>query len=286
MAGARMATLASLRGAVARLETAGSDRLSARVPLGHAAADDALKGGLALGALHEVFAEEGRQGATASGFALGLIRRVTQNRRFVLWVTQSFAGCETGELAMPGCVELGLDPRFIVAVRADNAEMALRAAADGLACNALGAVVTELWGEPKAFDAVASRKLTLAAGISGVTGVMLRFAAAPEVSTAETRWILRAARSPPPSRATAWGEPAFDAELVRNRHGPTGRWIMHWNCDAHLFEQPVFEQHLSEQHVDHQTTPAVPVVAAAADRPLQAGAATRRVAGGRFAASR
>jgi protein ImuA len=273
MAGARMETLASLRGAVARLETVNTERLSERVPLGHRLADDALKGGLALGALHEVFADEGRQGATATGFALALTRRVTQNRRFVLWITQNFAGFETGELAMSGFVELGLDPRFIVAVRADNAEMALRAAADGLACNALGAVVTELWGEPKAFDAVASRKLTLAAGTSGVTGVMLRLAAAPEVSTAETRWIVRAARSPPGTRASAWGEPVFDAELVRNRHGPTGRWIMHWNCDAHRFEQKdVFDQ--------QQAAPAVPVVSAIADRPLQAGAAPRKIAGG------
>ncbi len=278
MAGARMDTLASLRGAVTRLETVNCERLSKRVPLGHRLADDVLKGGLALGALHEVFAEEGRQGATATGFALALTRRVTQNRRFVLWITQGFAGFETGELAMSGFVELGLDPRFIVAVRADNAEMALRAAADGLACNALGAVVTELWGEPKAFDAVASRKLTLAAGTSGVTGMMLRLAATPEVSTAETRWIVRAARSPPSSRATAWGEPVFDAELVRNRHGPTGRWIMHWNCDAHLFEQKDVFDH---QAFDQQAAPIVPVVPAAADRPLQAGAATRKIAGGR-----
>jgi protein ImuA len=278
MAGARMATLASLRGAVARLETVNSERLSERVPLGHRLVDDALKGGLALGALHEVFAEEGRQGATATGFALALTRRVTQNRRFVLWITQNFAGFETGELAMPGFVELGLDPRFIVAVRADNAEMALRAAADGLACNALGAVVTELWGEPKAFDAVASRKLTLAAGVSGVTGVMLRLAAAPEVSTAETRWVVSAARSQPSSRATAWGAPVFDAGLVRNRHGPTGRWIMHWNCDAHLFEQ---KDDFNQQSFDQQAAPVVPVVSAAADRPLQAGAAPRKIAGRR-----
>ncbi len=281
MAGARMATLASLRGAVARLETINTERLCERVPLGHQLADDALKGGLALGALHEVFAEEGRQGATATGFALALTRRVTQNRRFVLWITQNFAGFETGELAMPGFVELGLDPRFIVAVRADNAEMALRAAADGLACNALGAVVTELWGEAKAFDSVASRKLTLAAGLTGVTGVMLRLAASPELSTAETRWVVRAARSQPISRAAAWGEPVFDAELVRNRHGPTGRWIMHWNCDAHLFEQKN-DQHGFDQHgFDHQAALAVPVVAAIADRPLQAGAAPRKIAGGR-----
>ena len=78
--------------------------------------------------------------------------------------------------------------------------MALRVAADGLACNALGAVVTEIWGETRAFDLVASRKLTLAASQSGVTAVMLRLAARPAVSTAETRWIVRAAHSPPSAR--------------------------------------------------------------------------------------
>ena len=35
MAGARNETLASLRGAVARLETVNNERLSERVPLGH-----------------------------------------------------------------------------------------------------------------------------------------------------------------------------------------------------------------------------------------------------------
>ena len=30
----------------------------------------------------------------------------------------------------------------------------------------------------------------------------------------------------------------FDAQLVRNRHGPVGRWIMEWNCDECLFTEP------------------------------------------------
>ena len=63
---------------------------------------------------------------------------------------------------MAGFAELGLDPRRIVVVRAPDAESALRASADALACNALGAVVTEFWGETRAFDLVAARKLTLA----------------------------------------------------------------------------------------------------------------------------
>ena len=42
---------------------------------------------------------------------------------------------------------------------------------------------------------------------------------------------MRAAHSPPAEVWSAWGTPVFDAQLVRNRHGPVGRWIMEWKCD-------------------------------------------------------
>ena len=87
----------------------------------------------------------------------------------------------------------------VVTVRAADVESALRTAADALACDALGAVVLEVWGEARQLDLVASRKLTLAAQASGVTGLLLRMAAQPLPSTAETRWIVRAAHSPPVS---------------------------------------------------------------------------------------
>ena len=262
MTSARTGVLASLREKVGRLEQADHHSLR-RVPLGHAAADAALKGGLALGVLHEVFAA-GHQGAAATGFALALARRVAANRRFVLWIMQDFAARETGELAMNGFIELGLDPSLVIGVRAANAEMALRATADGLNCNALGVVITELWSDPKAFDAVASRKLTLAAGKSGVTGLMLRLAANPTVSTAETRWIVRAAHSPPTAEWRAWGAPVINAELLRNRHGQTGRWTMQWDCDDHVFHEPESHERWREQ-APHS----LPVVSEAADRSFQ-----------------
>ena len=53
----------------------------------------------------------------------------------------------------------------------------MRTAADALACDALGAVVLEVWGEARQLDLVASRKLTLAAQASGVTALLLRMAA-------------------------------------------------------------------------------------------------------------
>jgi protein ImuA len=126
----------------------------------------------------------------------------------------------------------------VVSVRAADVDTALRTAADALACDAVGVVVLEVWGEVRLLDLVASRKLTLASQASGVTGLLLRVAAQPSPSTAETRWIVRAAHSPPAANWGAWGAPVFDAELVRNRHGPVGRWIMEWKCDECLFAEP------------------------------------------------
>lgn len=236
MTGARMSTLARLRGRIERIEAPAEAHALHKVALGHAEADAMLCGGLARAAVHEVFAE-GHQSAVATGFIAGLAGRVT-SRRPLVWVRQDFSEIESGALSMSGLAELGLDPRGLVTVRAADVDAALRTAADALACDALGAVVLEVWGEPRQLDLVASRKLTLAAQASGVTALLLRLAATPQPSTAETRWIVRAAHSPPSSPWHAWGTPMFDAELVRNRHGPVGRWIMEWKCDACLFSEP------------------------------------------------
>jgi protein ImuA len=239
MTGARANTLATLRGSIERIEAPNDAYTPGRVALGHPDVDAALQGGLAMGAVHEVFAE-GRQSAVATGFVAGLAGRAT-GRRPLVWVRQDFTEIESGALSMSGLAELGLDPRLLVTVRAADVDTALRTAADALACDALGGVVLEVWGEARQFDLVASRKLTLAAQASGVTGLLLRVAAEPSPSTAETRWIVRAAHSPPAASlmsAAAWGAPVFDAQLVRNRHGPVGRWIMEWKCDECLFEKP------------------------------------------------
>ena len=239
MTGVRTNTLVSLRDSIERIEAQGEAYRPDRVALGHAEADATLQGGLALGAMHEVFAEAGRQGAAATGFIAGLAGRVSA-RRPLVWVRQDFIERESGALSISGLAELGLDPRLLVTVRAADVEVALRTAADALACDAVGVVVLEVWGEARQLDLVASRKLTLAAQASGATCLLLRMAAEPQPSTAETRWIVRAAHSPPAAHAPfrAWGAPLLDAQLVRNRHGPVGRWIMEWKCDECLFEKP------------------------------------------------
>lgn len=252
MTSARKSTIASLRGTIGGLEGSAEDALQ-RAALGHADADATLQGGLVRGALHEVFAEGSHHNGAATGFIAGLAHRLA-GRRPLLWVRQDFAERETGELSMSGLNELGLDPRLLVTVRAADAETALRATSDALACDALGAVVLDVWGDVRGLDLVASRRLTLTARSSNVACLVLRTAASPSASTAETRWVVRAASSSPVMEA--WGAPVLDAQLVRNRHGQTGRWIMEWKCDEGLFrEGAAYSQ---------------PVAAALADRPLEA----------------
>jgi protein ImuA len=254
MTSARMSTLATLRGRIERLETHDGAHHLNKVPLGHTSADAMLQGGLARAAVHEVFAA-GHQSAVATGFIAGLAGRITA-RRPLVWMRQDFTEIESGALSMSGLAELGLDPRYLVTVRATDSEQALRTTADALACDAVGAVVLEVWGESRQLDLVASRKLTLAAQASNVTCLLLRVAAEPSPSTAETRWIVRAAHSPPAGVESAWGAPRFDVELVRNRHGLVGRWIMEWKCDECLFSEPA--------------THPQPVAATPAHRPHQA----------------
>src|SRR6202521_2055451 len=272
MSGVRTNTLATLRGNIERIESHGDTYRPDRVALGHADADATLQGGLALGAMHEVFAA-GRHSAAATGFVTGLMGRAAA-RRPLVWIRQDFAEIESGALSMSGLAELGLDPRLLVTVRAADVDAALKTAADALACDALGVVVLGVWGEARQLDLVSSRKLTLAAQTSGVTCLVLRVAAEPSPSTAETRWIVRAAHSPPsvpaapaaalvPAAAwSAWGAPVFDVQLVRNRHGPVGRWIMEWKCDECLFSKPAAYPQ--------------PVAAAPAHRPYQTPARARQ----------
>jgi len=194
--------------------------------------DGALGGGLRRGALHEVFAVPSHE-AAAAGFVAGLAVRLGGP---LLWIRQDYAGLEFGELAATGLFEFGLDPARLLLLRVPDVAAALKAAADALCCAALGAVVIELAGPSRLLDLTAYRRLSLAAGTSGVTALLLRLAAEPGAGGAETRWLVRAA----PSGDWAgddddWGRPVFAVDLQRNRHGPAGHWIVEWSCDDGVF---------------------------------------------------
>jgi protein ImuA len=189
---------------------------------------------LARGALHEVYAA--RQADAAGLAALALMLGEGDGRRTRLWIRHEAAMRETGMPYPAGLVELGFDPAHILLLHARDALAALQAGLEGARCAALGAVMIELWGEARAYDLTASRRLALAAKTSGVPVFMLRVAAQPMPSGVETRWSARVA----PSRrqaANAPGHPAFHLTLLRARNGQEGlQHHLEWNRDAQRFE--------------------------------------------------
>ena len=181
----------------------------------------------------------------------------------VLWLRQEEAERQGGQLHAPGLAEIGLDPaRLLLGVLPDAVTL-LRAAADVVRCAEVGAVVIELWRNPRALDLTASRRLAVAAEASGVTALMLRAQAEPSPSAAQTRWAIRAAPSEA-LEAQAPGYPTFDVELLRQRgRSSGGHWRLEWD----------------RERVGFREASASGAVAAAAERGPAGGATPLRVVG-------
>jgi protein ImuA len=228
------ATLAALKEALARIEPGVMASASPHFRLGFQPIDGPLGGGLALGAIHEVFAARMADAAAASGFAMALATRAAPAARTV-WVRQHMVDVEFGRPHGPGLVSLGLDPGRIVLVRAGDAAATIRAAQEAARAGVPGAVVAEFWGDPRILDLTASRRLSLIAGETGVTVLVVRVAAEPAPSAAVSRWQVRAAPSRP-LEAGAPGPAAFSITLLRHRAGLAPReWLVEWDRDQCLF---------------------------------------------------
>lgn len=229
--------LTALKQHIASIEGHACVRADRIFTLGASAVDARLGGGLAQGRLHEVFASEPGDGASAAGFAMMLALRAAGGAMPILWLRQREAEATTGRIHAPGLAEMGLDPaRFILGIAGDAA-LLLKAAGDSLRCAGLGAVVIEPWRAGRAVDLTISRRLALAAEQSGVTALLLRTDAAPSPSAAQTRWEVRAAESGV-FPANAPGMPAIDIILLRHRGGPDGlAWRLEWDRDQCSFRE-------------------------------------------------
>lgn len=239
------ATLSALRQRIAAIEATAEgagDGLAAagpgRIALDRDRVDAALGGGLARGALHEIHAATGADNIAASGFSLALAAAAAPAGRPVVWVRQDYAAQEGGSLDGDGLAALGLDPAALILVRLRDPLSVLRAGGEAARCPALGAVIVEPWGEPKALDLTVQRRFQLAAEATGVTVFLLRPGARPKPGGAETRWQV-AAGPAVPLAMNAPGHPTFDLTLLRHRHGPPGGpWRLEWNRDEKLFKPP------------------------------------------------
>ena len=206
------------------------------LPLGIAAVDEVLGGGLARGALHEIAAVSEAHLAAATGFALELAARVQTH---ICWIAEDMALAESGAPYGPGLDAFGLAPERLLTVCAAQPRNLLWAMEEALRCRAVGVVIGE-WRHG-AIEVIALRRLSLAAAEIGALALLLRASPADDAFPAATRWIVGAA---PNNRLAAC--------LTRNRRGPAGSWILQWSDSDGRFLL---------------ATPAQPVAAPAPDRP-------------------
>jgi protein ImuA len=212
--------------------------------------------------LSELFAAHPRDG----GWAGFLLPQLPAGKP-LLWVQERMAILESGRIYPPGLPSCSKNDGDILHVEARDARSALWAMEEGLRCSSLGAVIGELWGDPRALDFTATRRLAVAAERSGVPCWLVRLAGSANLSGARMRWRIASA----PSLvhrfdAKAPGAPAWDAELFRARGAAPGRWSL---------------AHDPQAKDDRRGEPAAHpfrLVAAAGDRALAADPRARRSA--------
>ena len=174
--------------------------------------------------LSELFAMHPRDGGWA-GFLLAQLG----TEKPLLWVQERMAILESGRIHPPG-----LPSQNLIHVETRDARDALWAMEEGLRCSGLSAVIGEIWGDPKALDFTATRRLAVASERSGVAVFLIRLGGHANLSGARMRWRIASA----PSLANdldgrAPGLPVWDAELFRARSAPPGRWSIAY--EAGLF---------------------------------------------------
>jgi len=200
-------------------KTPGIEGRPGTLPFGIPAIDTMLGGGLARGALHEIAATGEAHLPAAAGFTLAMAKRAASSPR-LFWVSEDMALAESGVPHGAGFDAFGFAPEQLVMVSAAHRRDLLWAMEEALRCHAASAVIGEM--RAGAIDGVAIRRLSLAAAESGTLALLLRAEPPRDASTAATRWIVGAT----PSTS---GTPRLAAQLVRNRRGPTGSWILEWS---------------------------------------------------------
>jgi protein ImuA len=161
-----------------------------------------------------------------SGWAGFLLAQIATDKP-LLWVQDRMAIIESGRIHPPG-----LPTQNLIHVEARDARDALWAMEEGVRCSCLSAVIGELWGDPKALDFTATRRLAVAAERSGTPCWLVRLGGNANLSGARMRWRLASAPSLlNPLDPRAPGIPAWDAELFRARAMPAGHWTLAHEAD-------------------------------------------------------
>jgi protein ImuA len=247
-----------LRRAAAKLERpAMLEGAAGMLAFGIPEIDTPLGGGLAGDALHEIAAVSESHIAAVSGFALALTALKTERRRTAVWIAQDIALLESGAPCGLGLDEFALAPERLITVTTSRTRDLLWSMEEALRSAAVDTVIGELRGGN--IDPVALRRLSLAAAANGAFALLLRTAPSAEASTAATRWIVGAAPSLSRLRQNYRScAVRLNTQLVRNRRGPLGNWILEWSAtDERFFLASTHPQPVAFAPVDRSAQAAV-----------------------------
>lgn len=181
----------------------------------------ARRGGVerhAAAVLSEVFAAHPSDGA-ATGFVLS--RLPERGTAPVLWVRDRLTAREAG---LPYLLPLS---GGVIEVVLSNPRDVLIAVEEGLRCPALAAVVAEIWGDPKALDFTATKRLAIRAEAARIPCWLIRRGATANLSAARDRWRVGSlASAAHPDDPLAPGAPRWQVELFRSRDKRPGAWVI------------------------------------------------------------
>ena len=260
------AALSALRRQIARIEGTLPERLdvpadaaaivrrtrgaaeSQPIRTGSADFDQALDGGLVVGALTEIHGREGRDAGAVAGFSLALAARLRRQRQAegcfpLLWIGSGQAFAEGGFPYAPGLhAEFGFAAGELLFAESSKLADALWIAEEATRVREIAGIFIELCGNPQKLDLTATRRLHRRAVVAGRPVFLMRQSAVPEPTAAPVRLVV--ASAPATSRATldgplgdSIGHPAFAVTIDKSRSARTGQFVLEWNADEHAFWQ-------------------------------------------------
>jgi protein ImuA len=193
------------------------------LPFGLPALDAHLpRGGLVLGALHEVAPEADEDMPAAFGFAAAILGRMPPGPILLVLSSRKFARC--GRPHGHGLDAFGLDPARLILVEAGDEKQALWAMEEALRSAAPAAVA----GAIATLDFRTSQRLHLAARDSKRPLLLLRPAGALGSSVAATRWHIGAAAAAR-DRFGLIARWRWRVNLERCRNGLPGQWLVEFD---------------------------------------------------------
>ncbi|MEM6834125.1 MAG: hypothetical protein AAF562_10945 [Pseudomonadota bacterium] len=218
--------------------------------------------------LTEVLVDGARDGA-ASAFAVAAALGALASRKgaakdgagaqasLICWVQDPMSRLEAGQPYPHGVFGAQL-----ALVRAGSPADMLWAMEEALLSGAVGAVIGEVWGAPKALSFTATKRLQRAAQIGKTPAILLRYGSVQDgarpASGAHERWVLKSQPSVPhPDDPTAPGPPGWHLDRFKTRLAAPSHWTAHYEPETNTLLAP--DDQKSPQPPDYEPTHPLPM---------------------------